>query len=319
MAAALAALTCYFNPFHGNRRLRNYRVFRRLLGVPLVTVEWSRDGRFDLSPEDADLMIRVEGGDLMWQKERLLNLGLARMRREQFAPCVAVLDADTVFAEDAWAERVVEALDSCAVVQCYSRLDYLPEVPLEGCSRSALAAVAAERSLPSRAFALWEGRPLFSMDSDLAQLMAVGMLPPFSGNPGMATAFRLDALPHFEHYENNIVGGGDTVLTAACSGELDALFRYRNFSLPHQADMLAWTKRSLPAPAGLGWAANRILHLWHGLLEDRQYGKRMDILASRGYDPRRHLDRSGVALRFREGCGDLRAAVADYLASRHDA
>jgi len=35
----LAAITCYFNPAAYRRKLDNYRIFRRHLGVPLICVE----------------------------------------------------------------------------------------------------------------------------------------------------------------------------------------------------------------------------------------------------------------------------------------
>jgi hypothetical protein len=51
-------------------------MFRANLGAPLVTVELSFDGRFELTDQDADVLIQLCGGALLWQKERLLNLAL---------------------------------------------------------------------------------------------------------------------------------------------------------------------------------------------------------------------------------------------------
>jgi hypothetical protein len=41
-----------------------------------VTVELSFDGRFDLTDQDADILIQLSGGAVLWQKERLLNLAI---------------------------------------------------------------------------------------------------------------------------------------------------------------------------------------------------------------------------------------------------
>jgi hypothetical protein len=68
------AITAYFNPRKFQARLRNYRTFRCQLCIPLLTVEWSQDGDFQLGANEADQMVRVRGGDLMWQKERLLAI-----------------------------------------------------------------------------------------------------------------------------------------------------------------------------------------------------------------------------------------------------
>src|SRR5262245_37018879 len=70
--AGLWAITSYFNPARYRRKLQNYRVFRERLAVPLVTAELAFDG-FDLDAGDAEVLVRVRGGDVLWQKERLLN------------------------------------------------------------------------------------------------------------------------------------------------------------------------------------------------------------------------------------------------------
>ena len=75
------AITCYFNPVGYRSRLANYRVFRRHLSVPLVTVELAYDAEFHLDRDDAEIMIQVRGGDVLWQKERLLNIALAALPR----------------------------------------------------------------------------------------------------------------------------------------------------------------------------------------------------------------------------------------------
>ncbi|MRD48823.1 hypothetical protein [Caenimonas koreensis] len=313
------ALTTYYNPLRGTRRRRNYDVFRANLGVPLVAVEWAQDGRFELSPRDADVLIQVQGGDLMWQKERLLNCGLARIRSEGLARDVAIVDADVVFEAPDWHKRVSAALDKCPIVQCQSLIDHLPPLPPDIRTRDALAAVAPERSIESLACVLAQGKPLFTLDAETVRLQAVANFPPSSGSTGMAIAVRLADLPSFELYDGNIVGGGDLLMATAFIGRLKELFDVRNYASGHEADAFAWAARCLPRQPRLGWADNRVMHLWHGSLADRQYGERLHILGPRGYDPAIHLDRSGQAMRFTPCASELKNAVAHYLASRNDA
>jgi len=78
----LWAITCYFNPVRYERRLANYRRFREHLSVPLLTVELCYDGRFDLDDGAADVMLQLPGTDVMWQKERLLNVAVAALPPE---------------------------------------------------------------------------------------------------------------------------------------------------------------------------------------------------------------------------------------------
>ncbi|MES2631583.1 MAG: hypothetical protein V4669_01355 [Pseudomonadota bacterium] len=318
MMAPLVALTVYYNPFGVERRRRNYHVFRRNLDIPLVTVEWAHDGRFELASGDAELLIRVEGGDLLWQKERLLNHGLANIRSHSSARDVVLIDADAVFAEPGWPARISAQLQTFPLIQTFSRVDYLPPLAPGALDIAQLAAITPERSLPSIASAMAQGSALFDARSDLVRAMAPSVTP-VSGIPGMSIALRLEALPGFELYDGNIVGGGDQVLIAAALGRLDEHFHHRPLAPGHQADIRAWARRCLPTLPGLGLADNRVLHLWHGAMEGRQYGMRHQILRGLDYDPRRDLDRSGEALRFASGTDGLKAAVEAYLVSRRDA
>lgn len=74
----LWALTTFFNPNGYERRLENYRAFRERLAVPLLALEASHRGVFQLGEDDADALVQVTCPDILWQKERLLNVGLSR-------------------------------------------------------------------------------------------------------------------------------------------------------------------------------------------------------------------------------------------------
>jgi hypothetical protein len=111
----LWAITSYFNPAGYRTRLENYRRFRAHLTVPLVTVEASFDGRFELGPADADILVQRHARDVLWQKERLLNVALGFLPAE--CDRVAWLDCDVVFAADDWPKRACAALTTHSLVQ----------------------------------------------------------------------------------------------------------------------------------------------------------------------------------------------------------
>ncbi|HEY2827606.1 MAG TPA: hypothetical protein VGJ04_08410, partial [Pirellulales bacterium] len=73
------AITTHFNPMRWRRRLDNFHVFRKHLKVPLVAVELGYDDRFELQPNDADILVQIPGIDVMWQKERLFNVALSHV------------------------------------------------------------------------------------------------------------------------------------------------------------------------------------------------------------------------------------------------
>ena len=116
----LWAITAYFNPARYRQRRHNYREFRRRLSAPLLTVELGYDGRFELGNRDADVLIRVEGWDVMWQKERLLNIGLRALPSE--CRYVAWLDCDVVFERSDWTEATCRTQDDCPVVHLFGEV-----------------------------------------------------------------------------------------------------------------------------------------------------------------------------------------------------
>ena len=148
---AIWAITAYFNPAGFRRRYANYRVFRKALGLPLLAVEWSPDGRFELTESDAERVIRVSGGDLMWQKERLLNIAIAGLP----ADCeeVAWLDCDVVFSDTRWIADTLGALQQAVVVQLFTKVVHLPAAVAELASPEVLPrepALLVRDSLASR-------------------------------------------------------------------------------------------------------------------------------------------------------------------------
>ncbi len=113
----LWAITSYFNPRRYRRRLANYRTFRRQLAVPLVTVEWSCDGVFELRASDADILIRRSSPDLLWQKERLLNLAVGAVPKH--VERIAWLDCDVVFGRPDWWQAALQLLERVVLVQLF--------------------------------------------------------------------------------------------------------------------------------------------------------------------------------------------------------
>jgi hypothetical protein len=103
----LWAITSYFNPAGYGRRLANYRTFASQLGVPLVTVELAFGGAFELCKDDADTVVQLRGGDVMWQKERLLNVALQSL--PPHCKKVLAIDCDIVLAATSRKKRLMRS------------------------------------------------------------------------------------------------------------------------------------------------------------------------------------------------------------------
>ena len=133
MSGPLWAVTSYYNPAGYRRRRANYQLFRERLPLPLLTVEWSPTGEFELRPGDADMLVQLSGGDVMWQKERLLNIGVGRLP----AQCthVAWVDCDLVFEREDLGDAVLAALEAAPLVQLFDRVAYLAPTTLDALAR----------------------------------------------------------------------------------------------------------------------------------------------------------------------------------------
>jgi hypothetical protein len=89
-------------------------------------MELSFDGRFELTQADADILIQISGGAVLWQKERLLNVAIKSV--PQIAKNIAWLDCDVIFERTDWVREAELKLSEANIVQLYSDLiDLGPE------------------------------------------------------------------------------------------------------------------------------------------------------------------------------------------------
>lgn len=314
---SMLALTSYYNPLQGPLRRLNYRTFRRHLGIPLMTVEWSRDGHFDLEKGDAEHLIQVSGGDLLWQKERLLNIGLSRAQSIGFHK-VAVLDSDIVFKNHDWHKDVSQQLERDEFIQCFQTAHYLPPGEHQHLSREALCQIPTEHSAPSLFSRITQGKDIFqSGATDFFYPMGSNQI---MGNPGLATAINLERVPNWKSYEGNIVGGGDLAMLSVLTDKTDLLFSLIDYTLQHQQHLNDWGQYVGKPRVKIGNIQGDIYHLWHGEMKNRQYRQRYSILTQCHYDPYKDIDfDTSGALRFAHTSGHLREAIENYIHSRQDA
>ncbi len=88
--------------------------------MPLVTVELAYKPAFELGAGDADRLIQLHGRDVIWQKERLLNLALAALPEE--CDKVAWLDSDAILKRADWPQAASRSLGRFGIVQLFHEL-----------------------------------------------------------------------------------------------------------------------------------------------------------------------------------------------------
>jgi hypothetical protein len=275
----LAAITCHFNPQCYARPVQNYWRFREALrDVKLHTIELSFNGNFELPGA-----IRVSGGpeNVMWQKERLLNLVAETLPAE--VDSIVWIDADILFMSHDWVERVQKALESTPVVQPFESAHFLDQHGRVIRSRKSFATV------------------IKGTDNSV-----------FSA-PGFAWAARRELFPLLD---TAICGGGDKLMAEGWRGNY-TLTASRMNKLWCQW-WIENSKRQRDLVSGqIGYIPGDIVHLWHGRMDKRNYTDRWKYLTDHRYDPTADiaLDKNGLWM-WNSDKPQMHAAVAGYFAER---
>ena len=261
----LHVVTCLFNPCGYRRLAENHRRFAAGMaaaGVPLTTVELSYDGAFAVPGS-----LRLRGNPAehaLWQKERLLNVGIDSLPAE--VDKVAWVDADLLFLNPGWAAEAERALDDFAVCQLFGGAHV---------TDAAGRVVSARGSLAKR---LAEGGPVTWRD-----------------HPGFAWACRRDLLagPRAEGgglYDRHVVGGGDRAMADAWLGRPSPDGPQKQ-APAWWADYLAWAAVHAERAGGrIGFVPGDVVHLYHGGKAGRKYTARVPFLVDHDYDPAADLE-----------------------------
>lgn len=307
-AHGLWAITSYFNPATYRNRLKNYRIFRRRLAVPLVTVELSCGADFELDERDADVLVQIRGRDVLWQKERLLNLVLQALPPR--CDTVAWIDCDVVFDRSDWPGDASRLLERMPLVQLFHTRYNLPAETLPE-QAAARANHAAGGSVACKV-----ARRVVSPEV----VGEAGCVGRYGIALGLAWAAPRRLLETHGLYDAGILGGGDRALACAAFGQFDGL---RDTWLANQHQLVhfrTWARPFRDAVAGaIGCVDGAIFHLWHGHRDDRRYIERYAGLRQFAFDPWHDIaiDPAGC-WRWNTNKTEMHRYVRDYFRSRRE-
>lgn len=173
----LAVITSIFNPCGYTNLIHNYLQFSRKIRrqADLFTIELSFDGTF---LEEDSRCIRMAGTDenILWQKERLLNILLETVPKEYTD--IAWIDADIIFTDDLWPARLYDALSRYKVVQMFNMGS---RIGMDGKRAS---------NIGSRICRTW-------------------------GSTGLAWAARREVVDEVGFLDNQVLGGADRMMCSA--------------------------------------------------------------------------------------------------------
>lgn len=289
------AIAVFFSPARFRSPVANYHLFAASLarqGLPLLTVELAFPGCPFLLPDHTNI-IRVRGGDIMWQKERLLNHALTYLPDE--CDKVAWIDADILWPDATWIDRARLSLShKFDVVQLF-----------DGSFRLLPGQKRWTEYNPWGSPLWWEAGTAFHLVNDL----------PFERtNMGFAWAARREWLERIGgFYDRSILGSGDYIM-------LNAIFdRSGGFGhSPFDDDIAVWQEKVRESKPRVGYIAATICHLFHGNISKRRYVDRHLILAGNDYHPKNDIVMENYVWRWATSKPALHAAVSDYFLGRKE-
>ncbi len=309
MGGDLWAVTTFFNPSGYRNKKENYDRFRAGLsavGVPLLAVELAFDhGAFELEEADANRLVQVRGGDALWQKERLLNVGISRLP----ASCdkVAWLDADVLFSNEDWPAAVADALERYVVVQPFA---------------------SSVRLEPGETTCDIDDLPVGSAEHELLHGVALGVANKGHrvlsrylehGHTGYAWAARRNVLDRHGLYDCNILGNADLSIAYAMFGGRRFL-KTERFGPKATEHLAKWADAFFEDVRGsVSHVDGVVYHLWHGYKSDRLYDRRLRVLIDNDFDPEADLVCSpGGAYRWASDKPEFHRWCREYFSRRRE-
>jgi len=303
----LWGITTYFNPAGYANKRRHLEKFARAVrqqGLKLMVIELTREGVPPTFYADlADSVAHVQSDSVMWQKERMLNIGLGRLPDE--CDKVAWLDGDVLFENPDWVRSTAELLEQYVAVQPFQTACWLPD---------------GIEQIDSGARAL-STHTMRSTGYDQTITPGNSLL---EGHMGFAWAARRKALDAAGFYDRFITGGGDLVITAAMYGYAEtpeARQWLDGHCTPAQvADVAAWARTFYSeVNRSISYTPGNVFHLWHGSAEDRQYNERYLALKKADFNPAADLTLNAHRCwAWNSVKPELHESVAGYFKRRHE-
>ncbi|SEP40939.1 hypothetical protein [Propionispora vibrioides] len=268
-------ITTYFNPAKYKSKKENYLTFRqesKRNGLNLLCVELAfNDANYELTKNDADIMIYVKakGNSIMWQKERLLNIGLKKLPRE--CKKIIWIDCDILFENKNWVTETAKLLDNYYIIQPFKnayKLTCEEKFPVDITNR-AVGGNNGEK-LPSFAYVVTnEG---FSTDK-------------YCGHKGYCWAGRRELFDKIGFYDAAILGEGDSVMAHAFIGV--PVTGYTEKLPPKcKAHQILWAEKAFNIVNNSIYYMNyNIFHLYHGESKNRLYREKCLHYALNDFDP----------------------------------
>ncbi len=282
-------IAVFFDPVGYDNKIINFRLFRKSTakqGLKLLVVELAFENEsFKLKKSDADKIIRLRTNCVMWQKERLINIGIENLPND--CDKFAWLDGDIIFKNNNWIKETCDNLEKYPIVQLYSEYVRMPEgfnnMSLDYIKKLDVAKTIDQENVIN-----------YSVAYKVAQMGPDILDKPISiyGQVGLAWSARKDIFKDFGILDSSAFPNLDLMM---------AHLFYRNYlnwecSIYSNKKMrqafLDWAHKSKikeKVDGSVYYTKGIILHLWHGKMENRNYQYVIDIINKEDFDPQKDI------------------------------
>lgn len=250
----LQFICSYFNFSDSVKIKQNYIKFRQKFPYPITTVELALPHQ-DFFIDDS-IKIRAGLNNLLWQKERCLNIAIENLPSN--TDSIAWIDTDIIFSNPDLLPKTYDALDKYKAVQLFDKCYERPAVnPYNN---------------------------TISLGKQIVDNLEINF-PAI----GFCWAFRKEILIDNKLYDSDPVGNSDVLQMLAWRGKWNHKTIIQ-LAPEHKKDFLLWAWDSyVNVQDDIGYVPGSIEHLYHGHHVYRQYNSRNNILIKHNYSPSQDL------------------------------
>jgi hypothetical protein len=228
----LAIVTSFFNPCEYANIVDNYRKFANHIKkyADLFPIELSFNDSFVIDDEN---VIRIKGTkqNILWQKEALLNIAIAKLPKEYTD--VAWLDCDIIFENEDWVQQLYDALNNYKIVQLFNNAHKL--------------------------------------DLNNKKITYPSLVSSFpNGEAGFAWAARREILEEIQLLDNQIFGGADYIMASAFLNKPLIIKNVKTY-VNNETTTRWIEKATRIVNGSVGHIDSTIIHLYHGNEYNRNY------------------------------------------------
>jgi len=254
-ATDTAVLIAFFNPVPFKRPLKNLLYIMKSLRDERIPHFVAECVFFDREPEVPGAHLVLRSNSLMFYKENLLNL-LEATVPQQYTKLV-LMDGDIIFSAPDWIDQISQKLDTTDIIQPFEQACWLyPDN----------TRIRAQKG--SYGFAITKK----AMNENT---------PPNKFHPGFVWAMKRSIFKAIGGlYDKAIAGNGDVMFAFSLLNDMPSSYisRYAPCILETWREYNERVRRVNPV---IGYLNMDVYHLFHGLVRNRQYNSRHEIIKAK--------------------------------------